>query len=53
MIGNDVGEDMIAGKLGFDVFLLTNCMINTADADITKYDRGGFDELRVWLYGKI
>ncbi len=53
MIGNDVGEDMIAGALGFDVFLLTNCMINTADADITKYDRGGFDELRVWLDGKI
>lgn len=28
MIGNDVGEDMVAAQLGMKVFLLTDCLIN-------------------------
>lgn len=45
MIGNDVGEDMIAGELGMKVFLLTDCLINKHQEDISKYDRGNFEEL--------
>ena len=45
MIGNDVGEDMIAKKLGMDVFLLTDHMINRKNEDISEYPQGGFDEL--------
>lgn len=45
MVGNDVAEDMIAEKLGMQVFLLTDCIINKEDADISLYPRGGFDEL--------
>lgn len=49
MIGNDVGEDMVAKELGIKVFLLTDCIINRKNADITMYDKGGFDELIDWL----
>lgn len=45
MVGNDVGEDMIAERLGMKVFLLTDCMINRANADISAYPKGGADEL--------
>ena len=49
MVGNDVGEDMIAGKLGMQVFLLTDCMINKANADISVYPHGSFDDLKNFL----
>ncbi|MDO5545622.1 MAG: HAD family hydrolase [Eubacteriales bacterium] len=45
MVGNDVGEDMIAWTLGMKVFLLTDCLINKAGEDISQYPNGGFPEL--------
>lgn len=45
MVGDDVGEDMIAEKLGIKVFLLTDCIINRAGEDIDRWPHGGFDEL--------
>ena len=45
MVGNDVGEDMIAGTLGMKTFLLTDCLINKAGEDIEKYPHGSFPEL--------
>lgn len=45
MVGNDVGEDMVAGALGMKTFLLTDCLINKAGEDIEKYPHGGFPEL--------
>lgn len=45
MIGNDVEEDMMARELGMEVFLLTPCLINRKNKDISCYPQGGFDEL--------
>lgn len=45
MVGNDVNEDMIAGELGMKVFLLTDCLINKDNKDISLYPNGGFNEL--------
>jgi len=45
MVGNDVREDMIAESLGMKVFLLTDCLINKDDKDISRYPRGGFEQL--------
>ena len=45
MVGNDVGEDMIAKRLGMKVFLLTDCIINKTNEDISEYPNGGFPEL--------
>ncbi len=45
MVGNDVGEDMVAEKIGMKVFLLTDCLINKSGEDISKYSNGSFEEL--------
>ena len=49
MVGNDVGEDMITKQLGMKVFLLTDCLINKQNADISQYPNGGFPELADFL----
>ena len=45
MVGNDVKEDMVAGALGMKVFLLTDCIINKDNKDISQYPNGSFPEL--------
>ncbi len=49
MVGNDVDEDMIASKLGMKVFLLTACMINRQNEDISIYPHGGVEELKTFI----
>ena len=49
MVGNDVGEDMIAEQLGMKVFLVTDCIINKQNKDISAYPHGGFPELVQFL----
>lgn len=51
MVGNDVEEDMIAETLGMKVFLLTDCMINKEEKDISVYPHGSFEQL--WEYLKF
>ncbi len=46
MVGNDVAEDMFAETLGMQVFLLTDCLINKKNADISRYPHGDIDALR-------
>ena len=45
MVGNDVGEDMVTEKLGMKVFLLTDCLLNRKNEDISNYPQGGFEAL--------
>ena len=45
MVGNDVSEDMVAEKLGMKVFLLTDCLINKKNADISACPQGSFRQL--------
>ena len=45
MVGNDVEEDMMAQELGMQVFLLTPCMINKKEKDITQYPHGDYEDL--------
>ena len=49
MVGNDVAEDGAARKLGIKVFLLTDCLINKKDEDISAYPHGGFKELLEYI----
>ena len=50
MVGNDVEEDMVpAEKLGMERFLLTNCLINKMDKDVSAISQGGFKELEKFL----
>lgn len=49
MVGNDVNEDMIAAQLGMKVFLVTDCLINHDNKDISIYPHGDFEELEKFL----
>ena len=53
MVGNDVTEDMVARDLGMEVFLLTDCMINKENKDISQYPHGSFDALQQFLEAHI
>lgn len=43
MVGNDVDEDMCIMKLGVDVFLIKDCLINRSHSDISDYKQGNWD----------
>ncbi len=45
VIGNDVDEDMISSRLGFDTFLVTDCLINRYNKELTLFRNGSFGEL--------
>jgi len=49
MVGNDVGEDMIARELGMQVFLLTDCLINKTDKNVSDFPHGSFPELKDFI----
>ena len=40
MVGNDVTEDMCAAELGMDTFLITDCLINKDNVDISQFTHG-------------
>ncbi|MDD7281876.1 MAG: HAD family hydrolase [Erysipelotrichaceae bacterium] len=52
MIGNDATEDMVSEQLGFNVFLLTDDLINTKNVDISKYPQGSFDDLLAYIHAQ-
>lgn len=49
MVGNDVEEDMIAQSLGMKVFLITDCLINKKEKDISVYPHGDIDALVCYI----
>lgn len=49
MVGNDVNEDMVPEALGMKVFLLTDCMINKNNKDISQYPHGSYPELIAFI----
>ena len=51
MVGNDVSDDMVAEELGMQVFLLTDCLINQNNVDISRYPQGSFDNLMAYIDG--
>ncbi len=49
MIGNDVDEDLCSEKLGFDTYLITDCIINRENKDYSKYKNGSFEDFYNFL----
>ena len=45
MVGNDVDEDMVSETIGISTFLLTDCLLNRSNKDISKYTKGNFNDL--------
>ncbi len=52
MVGNDAHEDLAAQEAGIPVFLLTDCLINTKNKDISGYPHGSFDEMVAFIESK-
>ena len=51
MVGNDATEDTAAEFAGIQVFLLTDCLINRENKDLSHWPHGGFDELEKFIFG--
>lgn len=49
MVGNDVDEDLCAAKLGFDTYLVTDCIINRNDRDYSNFKHGSFENFYDFL----
>ncbi|MCM1368304.1 MAG: HAD family hydrolase [Roseburia sp.] len=49
MVGNDAVEDTAAESVGISMFMLTDCLINGDNRDISAYRRGGYAELKEFL----
>lgn len=49
MVGNDAHEDMAAAEIGIPVFLLTPCLINRKNRDLTDIPHGDFKDLKNYL----
>lgn len=49
MVGNDVTEDMIAETIGMQVFLITDCLINKEEKDISQYPHGGVEKVLEYI----
>jgi FMN phosphatase YigB (HAD superfamily) len=47
--GNNPVEDMCAGALGMETFLVTDCLENETNADISVFRRGTLEELEEYL----
>lgn len=49
MVGNDVNEDMCAFKIGIDVFLIDECLINSKGDDISMFKRGNWEAFKEYV----
>lgn len=49
MVGNDVSDDMVAELIGMKVFLLSDCLINKENKDISAYPSGNFETLEKYI----
>ena len=44
MAGNDIGDDAVALDFGMDFFLITDCLINRGEKDISPFRKGSLQD---------
>ena len=49
MIGNDVDEDLCSAQLGFDTYLVTDCIVNRENKDYSNFKNGSFESFYKFL----
>ncbi len=49
MVGNDATEDLPAKEIGMEVFLLTDCLINSENRDISQVPHGDYAALMAYI----
>ena len=53
MIGNDAKEDIAALSLGIDTYLITDCLLNPDNIDISQYKSGTFKEIMDMVLARL
>lgn len=53
MVGNDATEDLAAKKAGMQVFILTDCLINKENVDLSDIPHGDFEELMKFIESNV
>ena len=53
MIGNDAREDTVALSLGIDTYLITDCLLNPDNVDISQYKNGTFKEIMDMVLARL
>ncbi|SMC75491.1 HAD family hydrolase [Sporomusa malonica] len=53
MVGNDVGEDLAAAKIGMKTYLVTDCLLNSKDIAVKTDYQGTLTELAETIAGII
>ena len=53
MVGNDAVEDVAAAELGMEVFLVTDCLINKDNRDLSGYPQGSLTDFVTYLEKRI
>lgn len=53
MIGNDTDDDLSAAKVGMQAFLVTDCLINRTNIDISALPHGNMDKLVEFIQLRI
>ena len=51
MVGNDVQEDLVAGNLGIETYLITNYMINRNNEEIESTYQGTYEDFYEFVKG--
>ena len=49
MVGNDVDEDLCAAEIGMDTYLITDCLINKSNKDISEIEQGSFEDFMKFI----
>lgn len=49
MVGNDANEDLAARTVGIPALLLTDCLINKVNRDISQLPHGSYPELLSYI----
>lgn len=53
MVGNDAREDTAAAQLGIPVFLVTDCLLNQHNLDISAFPQGNWDDCVKFIHTLI
>lgn len=51
MVGNDVLEDLVAGKLGIETYLITDCMLNRSNIEYKADHEGTYKDFLEFVKG--
>lgn len=50
MVGNDATEDLACDKIGMDVFILTDHLLNRDNVDISEFPHGNLKDLEKYIF---